>query len=91
MNQISKQLLSAIDVLTDEKISKLEYDKTIQATITKVEDLDSGEYKVRYSGNIFSVYASDVTTQYAVGDVVYVTVPERNFSNKKVITSTVTA
>jgi hypothetical protein len=31
MNNVSEQLLSAIDIVTDEKISKLNYDKTIKA------------------------------------------------------------
>jgi len=32
----------------DEKISKLQYDKTIQATIEKIVNADTGEYKVKY-------------------------------------------
>lgn len=87
MNNISEQLLQAIDILTDEKVSKLQYDKTIQATIYRIENVDEGEYKVRYNGNIFSAYSSDLSKTYKVDDSVYVTVPEGNFSNRKLITA----
>lgn len=86
MNNISEQLLQAIDILADAKVSKLQYDKTIQATIYRIENIDEGEYKVRYNGNIFSAY-SDPNTTYKVDDSVYVTVPEGNFSNRKIITA----
>ncbi len=91
MNNISEQLLQAMDVLVDNKISKLEYDKTIKAKITEIVNLDAGEYKVRYSGNIFSAFANDLKTAYKVDDSVYVVVPEGNFSGKKLITSLVSA
>lgn len=90
MNPISEQLLQAMDVMMDNKVSQLKYDKTIQGEITKVVNLDSGEYKFRYNNNIFSVFASDVTQTYEVGDEVFVTVPEGDFSNKKIIVGAVT-
>ena len=64
MNNISEQILQAIDILVDEKVSKLQYDKTIQALVYRIENIDTGEYKVRYNGNIFSAFAEDVKTQY---------------------------
>jgi hypothetical protein len=53
--------------------------------------VDAGEYKVRYNGNIFSAFSEDTSKIYSIKDVVYVKVPEGNFSNKKLITSLVTA
>lgn len=91
MNDISTQLLRAIDILADEKVSKLKYDKTIKAEIYQVVDLDSGEYKVRYEGNIFSAFSEDLEKTYKVGDYVFVTVPESDFSNRKIITSVISA
>jgi hypothetical protein len=88
MNKISEQLLEAIDTITENKISKLDYDKTIKATIYSVVDADTGEYKVKYEGNIFSAFASDTSKTYKVDAGVYVSVPEGNFSNKKIIIST---
>ena len=91
MNNISEQLLQAMDIITKEKVRQLKYDKTIQATVYSIVDVDTGEYKVRYNGNIFSAFSEDTSKSYSIKDVVYVKVPEGNFSNKKLITSLVTA
>lgn len=91
MNNISEQLLQAMDIIAEEKISNLEFDKTIKAVVYSLVNLDGGEYKVRYNGNIFSAYSDDLTQAYKVDDEVYVTVPEGNFSNKKLITGLVSA
>lgn len=90
MNNISEQLLKAMDIIVDEKLTQLQYDKTIKAKIYSVINIDTGEYKVRYNGNIFSAFATDLNKKYKVNDVVYISVPEGNFSNKKLITSSVT-
>lgn len=87
MNQYSEQVLSAIDTLVDNKLSKLRYDKTIEVEITLIADIDSGEYKVKYQGNTFSAFANNVETQYKIGEKVYVVVPEGDFSNKKIISA----
>lgn len=91
MNNISEQLLQAMDIIAQEKLKQLQYDKTIQATIYSIVDADTGEYKVRYNGNIFSAFSEDTSKSYSVDDIIYVKVPEGNFSNKKLITSLVTA
>ena len=91
MNEISEQILSAIDVVYNERISQLAFDKTIQAKIFRIVNLDTGEYKVRYNGNIFSAFCDDPEQQYEVDEDVYVSVPEGNFSNRKLIISTVSA
>lgn len=91
MNAISEALLQAVDIVMDEKVSTLKYDKTIQATIYSLVNLDTGEYKVRYNGNIFSVYAEDLNESFKNGDTVYVIVPEGNFSNRKIISHKITS
>lgn len=91
MNNISEQLLQAMDIVMEQKLTQLQFDKTIQAKVYSVVDIDTGEYKVRYNGNIFSAFSNDTSKTYKVNDAVYVSVPEGNFSNKKLITSLVTA
>lgn len=90
MNNLTEQILQAVEIIADEKISKLEYDKTVKATIFSVVNLDIGEYKVRYNGNIFSAFSTDVKVAYKIGDSVYVIIPEGKLSNKKMITGLVT-
>lgn len=91
MNNISEQLLKAMDIIVDQKLTQLQYDKTIQAKVYSVVDVDTGEYKVKYNGNIFSAFSNDTTKTYKANDAVYVSVPEGDFSGKKIITSLVTA
>ena len=92
MNTIAEQLLSAIDTVVDGHISQLKFDKTIQAEIEKIVNLDTGEYKIKYTGSSnISAFANDLKTKYKVGDIVYVTVPEGDFSNKKLITGMATS
>ena len=85
MNKFSEQLLQAFDIAMNEATSKLRYDKTIQARVIEVKDLDTGEYKVEYNDGIISAYAIDPSEVYKVDEYVYVTVPEGDFSNKKFI------
>ena len=87
---INEQILSAIDILVDNKIAKLQFDKTVQATIWSIVNLDTGEYKVRYNGNIFSAFANDLKEQYKVKDNVYIMIPEGDLSNRKVIINRIT-
>lgn len=89
MSNISDQLLQAIEIVADEKISKLRYDKTVQAKVYSIINIDIGEYKVRYNGNIFTAYASDISKKYKIDEAVYVNIPEGDFSNKKLILSRV--
>lgn len=91
MNNVSEQLLKAMDIIVEQKLTQLQYDKTIQAKIYSVIDVDTGEYKVKYNGNIFSAFSNDTSKTYKTNDAVYVSVPEGDFSGKKIITSLVTA
>lgn len=70
-------------------MGQLRFDKTIQAEIYSIVDLDTGEYQVKYAGNVFSAFAQDTTKSFSVGDNVYVTVPEGDFDNKKMITGVI--
>ena len=90
MNRFSEQLLEAFEVAMDEKISNLQFDKTIQAIVQSVVDLDTGEYRVKYKDGIISAFAADPKEIFKQGDAVYVTIPEGDFSNKKFISHRIT-
>ena len=86
MNSMGENLFTAFDRLMDVRVSQLRFDKTIPTEIYSIVDVDTGEYKVKYSGNTFSDFSQDTTKSYKVGDSVYVNVPEGDFTNKKIIT-----
>lgn len=91
MNSISEQVLQAVEIVVDEKISKLEYDKTKQGKIYSIENINTGEYRVTLNGAHVLAYAEDTSETYKVGEAVYVKIPEGDMSNKKIITSRVTS
>ena len=88
MNELQNSLFEAMKVFSDYTAANSDATITIQATITSVVDAGTGEYSVEYLGNTFSVYANSNVT-YSVGDVVYVLVPDGDFSKNKVILSLV--
>lgn len=90
MNSISEQVLQAVEIVVEDKVSKLKYDKTKQGKIYSIEDLNTGEYRVTLNGAHVIAYAEDTSKTYKVGEAVYVKIPEGEMSNKKIITSSVT-
>ena len=83
MNTTSEAIFQTVDILVDKKLAALQYDKTVTAEIYNIVNLDTGEYKVKYSGNIVSAFSDDVEKQYKVGDNVYVTIPQDDLSARK--------
>ncbi len=83
MNTTSEAIFQTVDILVDKKLAALQYDKTVTAEIYSIVNLDTGEYKVKYSGNIVSAFSDNVEKQYKVGDNVYVTIPQDNLSARK--------
>lgn len=90
MNNISEQILQAADILAQKRLSELKYDITVQGTVESLVNLNTGEYKVKYNGNIFSAFSNDLKTTYRIGDNIYIKIPEGDFSNKKLIENKVT-
>lgn len=85
MADLSQLIFDSTAIIMDKKISELKFDKTVEAQIFSIDNLDVGQYKVRYGGNIFTVYSNDLNTIYSVGDKVFVSIPEGDFSKRKTI------
>jgi hypothetical protein len=83
-NKYQEEILNAISYLVDNKISSIDRDKTITATVVTVNNALTGEYKVSYNGGTITAYAQDGTS-YTKDSTVFVLVPEGNFSKKKTI------
>lgn len=84
-DQLTDNLFGAINELSKRKIDSTPADNTVDATVTAIANIDTGEYKVSYDGGVFSAFSLDPTIAYKQGDKVYVLVPGGNFSNKKLI------
>ena len=83
------QILEAIQILVDDAVSKANYDKTIQGTVSRCVDATIGKYIVRYQDSSFYAYSHNTETTYPAGTSVYVLVPGNDMSKDKSIIGTV--
>lgn len=83
------QILDAIQMLVDNAVSKAEYDRTIQGTISRCVDATIGKYIVKYQNSSFYAYSYNTDVAYPAGTSVYVLVPGNDMSKDKSIIGTV--
>lgn len=81
-NEAMENLFKAIDIITQERLTNLGYDKTIKATITDDSNADKGEYTVSDGSSDFIAYSN---VKYSVGTIVYVIIPQGDYDNTKLI------
>lgn len=85
-NQIQEAILSAVDTLVNNRIDKIEADKTITGTVIQCTNALTNEYSISYNGGRLLAYAQDGTS-YSQNATVYVLVPQGDFTQKKTIIS----
>ena len=83
MNQISENLFSAIDIIIQERLKNLSYDKTLLCTIVNDSNKYSGKYSVTYQNLTFEAYSEN--NSYKINDQVYVIFPENDDSKQRII------
>jgi len=83
------QILDAIETMVDNAVSKAGYDRTIQGTIISLEDAETGKYKIKYQDSEIEAYSSNIDIKYPEGTLVYITIPNNDFSKTKTILDTV--
>ena len=87
---IATPILQTIDLIVNQRISSLSFDKTIQAKIVSCEDSGVGKYKLSYQDSYIYAYSNDVKKSYVNGTQVYVKIPNNDFgSDSKQILGTV--
>lgn len=88
--ELQESILDAISVLADKSVNDAKTDRTIECEIVKIQDAKQGIYTVKYTENKFIAHSTNSAT-YAIGDSVYVLVPQGDFSKNKIIIGTVEA
>lgn len=83
VNELQEKLLQAMDILNAHALSGMSFDKTITCTIEDDTYKKEGKYTVNDGSRIFTAYSTD--TKLRSKDTVYVTVPQGNFENQKMI------
>ena len=86
---VAENILDAVDILMDKKVSELQFNKTIRAKIAEVIDESIGKYKVQYQNSYFTAYASDSNLRYQRNSEVYVEVLSNDFEKNALIIGTV--
>ena len=77
-------LFQSIDIIVDDRLQNLNLDRTLICTITHDSMKAYGQYEVTYNATRFT--ASSEKTDYKTGDIVYVGVPQDNYSDAYIIT-----
>ena len=81
---LSESLLDGFSIIANSAVSNSSNDITIECEITRIIDSAKGIYTVQYTENKFTANALNGAS-YAIGDSVYVLIPQGNFSNTKII------
>ena len=85
MANIEQNICDAIEVITNNIVSKAGFDKTIQATIITCVNEATGKYKIKYQDSTLYAYAGDSEKKYSKGNRVYVLVPGNDMTKDKTI------
>lgn len=80
---VSEELFQATDVIVAKRLSELQYDQTLICTIENTDNASKGEYIVSDTSSSFTAYSEN--TDYFTGTKVYVTVPNGDMNNQKMI------
>ena len=83
VNELQEKLLKAMDILNTKALSSVGFDKTIICTIVDDSEKDKGKYEVSNGSSIFSAYSE--SDKYKNNDSVYVTIPQGEYANQKMI------
>lgn len=76
-------ICQAVDEIVSKRLEGIKYDNTILCTITDDSKAKAGEYTVTDGATKFIAYSA--STDYKINDVVYVTVPNNDYREQKII------
>ena len=85
LENLQEDLFKSIDTIVQARIANLPYDKTIECEIIDINNSNFGKYTVRYQAATFE--ASSTIIGLEVGDIVYVSIPQNDFKQEKIITA----
>ena len=83
-NEYQNSILDAIDYLIDNKICRLDRDKTIIGSVVGCNNTLTGDYKIAYGNSYIEAYSQNGES-YNNNDSVYILIPSNNASDKKII------
>lgn len=85
MDSYENKIIDAIELVADKKISELDFNKTVQATIIRAINKALGKYYVKYQDASFEASSTNLNVEYAEGASVYVMIPGNDTAQDKII------
>ena len=83
MADYAQMICEAVDRIVTKRIEDIKFDMTITCTVVDATNAASGAYKVDNGSVTFTAYSRD--TSYVVNDTVYVTIPNNDWNQQKLI------
>lgn len=87
MNEIQKSLYEAMDLFVQDETKSNRNTLIIKAEVIDIEDNGLGIYSLKYQGQSFNAFAANPEISYPINSLVYVIIPNGDFSSNKVILS----
>lgn len=84
MADYSEIILKGVEILVDAKLRDLNFDTTLTCTVIDDSSADLGTYVVSDGSVKFTAYSTDTT--YKNNDQVYVSIPNNDYTEQKIIT-----
>lgn len=89
MADMSESLFQAIDTIVSKRLQAINFDNTDIYSIVDASKADLGKYKVTDGNVTFTAYSTN--TDYKEDEAVYVTIPNNDFNQQKLIIGKYTA
>lgn len=83
INELQDKMLQAMSIVNGKLLDTISYDTTITATISDNTDKADGKYILTNGSKTFTAYST--VTNYSNNTTVYVTIPNGNWENQKMI------
>ena len=83
MADINEQICKAVDIIVSKKLESINFDSTIIATIVDNSEAEQYKYICSNGSSQFIAYAKE--TNYKINESVYVTIPNNDYDQQKII------
>ena len=83
MADINEQICKAVDIIVSKKLESINFDSTIIATIVDNSEAKQYKYICSNGSSQFVAYAKE--TNYKINESVYVTIPNNDYDQQKII------
>ena len=89
MSDLQNALLESIGLIAQNSANAIPAVRSIKARVVGVRDAGLGIYDLEYGGNRIEGYSNNLSITYQANDIVYVFIPDGDFTQQKIILGSV--